>query len=302
MAQCRLDPGTQELLKAHARGELSATMTAAKLLVWTRNVDGLREGLRTHGPANGRLGQASAAVLATLEHSAEAAQAMLELLDRDAAMLDAPAASIEDRLACCRDLFDWAVKHSPQGSVAVYSFGSQRLLDAATAELVALLGRLGVVWPEATILDIGCGIGRLEVALAGRAAGITGIDLSPAMIAHARKRCRPYPNVTLQLSPGKDLCPFARAAFDTVLMVDTFPYLYRAGGSEFAGSFMAEIARVLRPGGHAVIFNFSYRGDHALDRRDAAEFAAELGLELLRNGRADLRSWDGLTFQLRKRA
>jgi hypothetical protein len=89
---------------------------------------------------------------------------------------------------------------------------------------------------------------------------------------------------------------------DTVLMVDAFPYVYRAGGFDLAVSFMAEIARVLRPGGQALILNLSYRGDPALDREEAGTLAAKAGLDLLRGGTADLRSWDGLTFQFRKPA
>ncbi len=42
--------------------------------------------------------------------------------------------------------------------------------------------------PKATILDIGCGTGSLSLVLAGLGHTVTGIDLSPAMIALAEKK------------------------------------------------------------------------------------------------------------------
>jgi hypothetical protein len=49
-----------------------------------------------------------------------------------------------------------------------------------------------------------------------------------------------------------------------------------------------------------VILNLSYRGDVEADRREAARFAAEAGLAVLRSGERAFRLWDGLTFHLRK--
>src|SRR5579862_2812059 len=39
-----------------------------------------------------------------------------------------------------------------------------------------------------TILDVGCGVGRWSRMLAARGAQVTGVDLSPTMIAEARQR------------------------------------------------------------------------------------------------------------------
>jgi 2-polyprenyl-3-methyl-5-hydroxy-6-metoxy-1,4-benzoquinol methylase len=38
-------------------------------------------------------------------------------------------------------------------------------------------------------LDFGCGVGRLTFPMARRAASVTGVDIAPAMLAHANKRC-----------------------------------------------------------------------------------------------------------------
>ena len=38
-------------------------------------------------------------------------------------------------------------------------------------------------------LDFGCGVGRLTFAMARRASSVTGVDIAPAMVDHANKRC-----------------------------------------------------------------------------------------------------------------
>jgi hypothetical protein len=84
-----------------------------------------------------------------------------------------------------------------------------------------------------------------------------------------------------------------------VLAIDSMPYIYRAGPG-LVETHLLETARVLRPGGDFVILNLSYRGDLELDRRDASHLARLAGLQLLRNGSADLRLWDGRTYHMRR--
>ncbi len=152
----------------------------------------------------------------------------------------------------------------------------------------------------ARVLEIGCGIGRFVQALAGELAQIVGIDISPGMIAVARERCRGLMNVRLLETSGQDLSQFESRSFDLLLAVDVMPYLHRAGSSLVA-THLEEAARVLGPGGDFVIFNLSYRQDVEIDRQELRELAARTGFLVLRNGQAQLSSWDGLTFHLRKR-
>src|SRR3984893_8684979 len=47
--------------------------------------------------------------------------------------------------------------------------------------------RVVVNFAPRRVLEYGCGIGRLAVALAGRAEQVTAVDVSPAMLAAARR-------------------------------------------------------------------------------------------------------------------
>jgi len=205
----------------------------------------------------------------------------------------------EDGLAYWAAAFDRAARQNPEASVALYALGNADLLASATGEIVDRLTDWGLIAREAECLDIGCGIGRLEAALAGRMRRIVGIDISGGMVDAARRRTAGLPNVEFHQVSGRDLSGFTDRSFDLVLAVDVFPYLVKSGQS-LADRMLSEMARVLRPGGRTVILNFSYRGDLEADRADLLAFADRSGLKVVRNGTADFRFWDGVTFAIQK--
>lgn len=195
--------------------------------------------------------------------------------------------------------YDQAATLSPEAAVALYSLGRSDVLEAASSEIVEDLTRRALVFAGASVLEIGCGIGRLLPALGARARQVVGMDISPAMLSEARRRCEQCTNLLLVQGTGEDLAPFADASFDLVLAIDSFPYIV-AAGPHLAAGHMAEAARVLRPGGALVIINYSYRRDDDLDRRDLARLARDSGLAMRRNGARDFELWDGLAFELVK--
>jgi SAM-dependent methyltransferase len=295
-----LDGATAEILRRCAKREISPAIALLRLLIAYRDLHALRsslDALARRADQDGEQRDAVARVAELLDADPEGGAVALRMLEQERAA--AGAGSPEQELERWRHLFDRFVRDSAEASVALYSFGSPELLDAATREVIALLERLGVLGPERHVLEIGCGIGRFAQALAARVAAITGIDIAPGMIEAARRRCAGLPNVTLRETSGRDLSPFPPASFEVVLAIDAMPYIWRAGAALVAAHF-AEAARVLRKGGDFVILNLSYRGDLELDRQDARRLGEAAGLRVLRNGTMDLRLWDGATFHLRK--
>jgi ubiquinone/menaquinone biosynthesis C-methylase UbiE len=200
-----------------------------------------------------------------------------------------------------REQFDRAVAVSPEAAVALYSLGSAETLDRATAEIVARLDEWQLIKPDLTALDIGCGIGRLEGALATRLRMMTGIDVSPGMIEEARRRCAGLSNVEFAVCDGTGLAALAGRRFDLILAVDAFPYLVAADPA-LAERHIADAARLLPPGGVFVILNYSYRGDLDADRRAVEDLSGCYGFAIERNGTRDFTVWDGATFLLRRKS
>jgi SAM-dependent methyltransferase len=102
--------------------------------------------------------------------------------------------------------------------------------------------------PGARVLDVGTGPGHLVDRLVDRGLEVSGIDLDPAMIDRAAHR----------LSGRADLAvadvaalPYADGSFDAV--VSTLSMHHWAEPA--AG--LAELARVLRPGGTALIYDLA---------------------------------------------
>ncbi len=284
------------VLERCAAGVLPASIAAMHLLMEAESLEAAQQAVLRVRQASGG---ADAGYLHELESLiTEHPQAWALVRDITARVQHRPVAG--DAVACWARLFDEAVRISPEGSVALYSLGSPRLLAAATLEVVAVLSRWGLLGRDRTVLDIGCGIGRLEAALAPLSAAVIGTDISPAMIAQARTRCAGLPNVRFLLGNGHDLAGIADGSVDLTVLVDTFPYILLSEG-RLAERCFAEIDRVLHAGGDAVILNFSYRGDVAADRDDLERLAAARGLSLAALLEHPCASWDAPAFHLIKR-
>lgn len=106
-----------------------------------------------------------------------------------------------------------------------------------------------LVWPRPgeRILDIGTGTGWAARLAARRGADVTGVDFAPGMIAAAKS-----------LSAGIDPCPAFRVAAAEALPFpdDSFDGLISTYGvifSDAPSTAVAEMARVLRPGGRLAL-------------------------------------------------
>jgi SAM-dependent methyltransferase len=112
--------------------------------------------------------------------------------------------------------------------------GYHRLIDDQAAAIVRRVGE------GRSVLEVGCGTGLVMQRIAGFAARVRGIDVSPGMLARARER-------GLEVQEGSATAlPFADGEFDVVC---AFKVLAHVDPVEPA---LAEMARVTRPGGHLV--------------------------------------------------
>jgi demethylmenaquinone methyltransferase/2-methoxy-6-polyprenyl-1,4-benzoquinol methylase len=97
------------------------------------------------------------------------------------------------------------------------------------------------------VLDVATGTGLVAAELVSRGFDVTGLDQSPGMLSEAQRRL----GEAVPLVEGTaDALPFPDASFDHL----TFTYLLRY--VDEPGRTMAELARVVRPGGTIASLEF----------------------------------------------
>lgn len=118
--------------------------------------------------------------------------------------------------------------------------------DADAERIVALLSGRGWVAAGDLVLDLACGAGRHLPALASRGARVLGFDLSLSLLRAAQRR-----SASGLVRGDMRALAFRPAAFDLVANLFTsFGYFERDDDHR---AVLAEVARVLRPGGRFVL-------------------------------------------------
>jgi SAM-dependent methyltransferase len=134
--------------------------------------------------------------------------------------------------------------------------------EGGERDLDTILGALGVaVEPGSVVVDVGCGLGRLSRALAGRAASVRAIDVSGEMLAQARAHNAHLENVEWLHGDGTSLRPIEDACADALVSHVVFQHI---PDPAVTLGYVAEMGRVLRPGGWAA---FQISTDPSIHRR-----------------------------------
>ena len=141
------------------------------------------------------------------------------------------------------------------------------------ADLVAALA-------PASVLDAGCGTGRVAIELARRGVTVVGVDRDPEMLARARAKApqldwRLADLATVDLAPG---------AFDVVLLAGNV-LIFVEPGTEAA--VVANLAPALAPHG-ALVAGFQLRPER-ISLADYDRCCARAGLALMQRWS----TWDG---------
>ncbi|HUA19057.1 MAG TPA: class I SAM-dependent methyltransferase [Bryobacteraceae bacterium] len=125
--------------------------------------------------------------------------------------------------------------------------------------------------PGERVLDIGSGPGLLAQAMAegvGPEGRLCGIDRSEAMLAMARRRCVGQPWAEFEKADATRL-PYPDASFDAAVSTQVYEYVRDIPAA------LAELRRVLRSGGRAVILDTDY-GSLVIHTEDEARMARVL--------------------------
>jgi ubiquinone/menaquinone biosynthesis C-methylase UbiE len=111
------------------------------------------------------------------------------------------------------------------------------------------------------VLDVGCGTGVFTAEIARVGACVTGIDVSQGMLASARERMsRERLSADLRFGQAEEL-PFDDASFDLALTVTMLEFV------SSPAAVVAEMARVLKPGGRLVVAVLSSQSVWTIQRR-----------------------------------
>jgi len=202
-----------------------------------------------------------------------------------------------------KNVWNSVSKVSEDAKFAVAGHSNEEQFRRAAEATVATLEWTVGIHSDDTVLEIGAGVGRVGACLAKRCRKWIGADVSENMLAHLRDRLAEHPNVETVVLNGWDLSPIPSESVDVVYCTVVFMHLDE--WERF--SYVAEGARVLRPGGRMYVDNVNLLSEggwaffishlenfHPLDRPpniSKTSTPEELRTYFERAGYADIRQW-----------
>lgn len=122
--------------------------------------------------------------------------------------------------------------------------------ETGRQEIKEVLGKvqaLGIDLHLGKALDFGCGVGRLSQALGNHFILVDGVDVSGSMIEKAKSLNKQPEKVRYHLNVKSDLQDFASDTYDFIYSAICLQHI----PTNFQEKYIAEFARLLKPGGIA---------------------------------------------------
>jgi SAM-dependent methyltransferase len=120
--------------------------------------------------------------------------------------------------------------------------------------VVPVLARCGLPATGKSMLELGCGAGRMTASFAKRFERVCALDLSHEMLSRARRMHTEQKNILWLLSNGVDLSCVPSDSMDFVFSYLVLQHLPKEALSL---QYIREMLRVIRPGG---VFLFQFNG------------------------------------------
>ncbi len=152
-----------------------------------------------------------------------------------------------------RTVWDGVSRSIDDARISVAGYTDDAEWERTGIESADLLRRELRLGPDDTVMEIGCGAGRVAHHLAPHVKHWIGGDVSKNMLAHAAEALAGVPNVSFVELAGSDLRAVPDDSLDAIYCTVVFMHLdewdrYR---------YVREMFRVLKPGGRLYIDNYN---------------------------------------------
>lgn len=150
---------------------------------------------------------------------------------------------------------DWVDYYHQRGArggdlrdVSGYTHGLAQLTQAGLTDITDTVRLYLGLTAEDSLLDVGCGAGLLTQYFAGDVKLVVGLDASREMMVNADR------SEFQKVEAMADHLPFSDGTFDKIFCHSIFQYF---PDYEYAARVVAEMRRVLHPGGRVLIMDVS---------------------------------------------
>ncbi len=160
----------------------------------------------------------------------------------------------------------WGSEHPYYGVLAADEFLSHNITEDAKKRffqsgenhvehiLSTIQAHLATDFEPQAVLDFGCGVGRIVLALARRFPSVTGLDVSPSMLSEAKKNCQTANLGNVSFCQSVDELSGLPQKFNLIHSALVFQHIPASRGLRLCES----LANHLKPGG-VLVLHLYYR-------------------------------------------